>query len=990
MIILRHAIIIPYRKPSFPYAQFIRSSFMIVRLLPPALLLCTFISLASAQTIPLRSSPDPLLRARQGRLLVKVTADQFARGVTPETFGEAMTRFGIRQVQPWLNPRLVTFRLPAYKRNGAGTYEMPALALRRIMLVEYSSEDAPEVVAEALERSSGVEYAEPIYPRRLLYTPNDPELFKQWYLDSIHAAEAWDVVRGDGSITIAIVDCGIERTHPDLRDAIWYNPGETGLDDMNRDRSTNGVDDDGNGFVDDWWGYDFAGPDAETPDNDPSPGEENHGTIVAGIAGATGDNGTGIAGVAFGVKLMAVKVLDDESFDSAEFAREMEGVLYAAKMGAKVINCSWGGRASYRSEQEVLDVVTHDYDAVVVSAAGNDGLDVRYYPASYDGVLSVASTNQINARANFSNYNYRIDIAAPGSDIYSTFFESQGSYGYDPGGTSFSAPMVSGAAALVRLRHPELDAEQVREVLRAATDDIRAMLGPFYADKMGTGRLNARRAVELGATQISARMISHEFIGANDDGVISAGENVRLRVDVRNILAGAGNVTVTVTPLSHPDLTIQIPTTDLGAMAAHETRSTPDGTILFMVPPGTPDNTEVAFSVEVTADGRTNRDMIQLRVSPTFLTTDLNNIAATFNSVGNIGYNGFRSSAAYHGDGFVFDRGDYLFHGGLIIATDSVHVADVIRRGPANEGLEDGFRTIIPYRLETAQDSSIQTGTARFGDNHLPQERRVGVTVDMTTYEYRTAPNTVIVSYRLTNTTTEEIAGARVGLYLDWDVGSSGFQDQVGYDPDNRLGYARAAYEPDRGYVGAAVLTPYDASFYAVDNDADNAVTFFTAARKWQMLSSGIRENSAITDMAMMIGTGPITIPPGQEVTVAFALMGAHDFQQLRDEAAQARQLFAPGSVGGEASAGTLASAATPNPFGDGTVLNFTMPAGGHARLAVYDIHGREVVTLFDGHLRVGAQRIPFNAEGLPDGIYIYEIRAGGIMERGKIIRQGG
>src|SRR5205823_2609379 len=148
---------------------------------------------------------------------------------------------------------------------------------------------------------------EPVYVRHLAYTPNDPSLSLQPYLEQIKAIEAWDDVRADSAIIIAILDTGVDLDHPDLKDAIWLNPSETGLDDQGHDRRTNGIDDDGNGIVDDWRGYDFGGSDGHTPDNLPQ-AAYFHGTHVAGLAAATGDNNIGIVGVGFGAKLMAVKI----------------------------------------------------------------------------------------------------------------------------------------------------------------------------------------------------------------------------------------------------------------------------------------------------------------------------------------------------------------------------------------------------------------------------------------------------------------------------------------------------------------------------------------------------------------------------------------------------------------------------------------------------------------------------------------------------------
>ncbi len=955
---------------------------MFIRLLLPVLLLGMLWLDATAQNskfdLPRRAGA---LQGKPGVILVKVQADLFEQGVTPETFGELARRYGVYNIRSWINPALISFRLPAYKRNGA--VESPTLALRRILLVEYSSLDSPEEVALAIGSAKGVEYAEPIYSRTLLYTPNDPELTKQWYLDAVHAREAWDIVRGDSSIIIAITDTGIERLHPDLKDAIWYNPGETGPDGNGGDKSTNGIDDDGNGYVDDWWGYDFGGHDGSATDNDPSPGDEDHGTFVAGITAASGNNGEGIAGIAFGAKLMAVKIADDRTLSQTDLYREAEAILYAAKMGANVINASWGGQGAIRAEQEVINAVIQDYDVVIVSAAGNLNSEVDFYPASYNGVLSIAAITEGSARADFSNYGYRIDLSAPGTSIYSTTLTTSGTYAYD-NGTSFSTPIVSAAAALVRLRYPHMSAGQIREALIATTDDISGELGSAYAPKMGSGRLNIRHAVESAHMQVAARMVSFAFLDADGNGIIDAGENVRLRTDIRNLLAPAAQVSVSVTAVDGATVDLQSASVNLGAMASDEARSTPDGTITFTVPVGTPENSEIRFKVVVEADGRPTTQFITLRVVPSYLTTDLNDISATFNSIGNIGYNGVNHN---QGDGFAYKGDNYLYHGGLIIATDATHMADVVKE--SNTTAATGLRSTSPYRLVTADDSSVQIGTARFSDAHLDDSRRVGVDVEMNTYEYREHPATVIVVYKIRNTSGHKLSDLRTGLYLDWDVSRTGFSDQTGYDPENRLGYMRAPMDPSRPYVGTALLNPIEASFYGVDNSADHVHSFFTQAVKWMMLSSGIHENTKITDMGMVLGAGPLTLEPDQTTEVAYAMTIADDFQGLRESVVRARSLYQPGSVVPPPITSTGSVVAAPNPFGRGTALSFIMPERGTARLTVYNLRGEQVGMPLNTVLEAGPQQTIFSADDLPDGVYFYQLQTAGTVQQGTLVKSG-
>jgi serine protease len=919
----------------------------------------------------------------RGKLIVKVTREAFATRPTSAMFGEATRRYGISSMSPWIPPKLLWYGTPMYKQGDAGSNETPEHSLSRIMVIEYSSLDAPERVAEAIEKMKGVEYAEPIYPRFPVYAPNDPELGKQAYLDAIKAREAWDVVRADSSIIIAIIDTGIERLHDDLKSAIWTNPKETG-EGPNGDKRFDGIDNDDDSLIDDWWGWDFAGSNGSDPDNNPS-GVEEHGTEVAGVAAAPGDNATGVAGVAFGAKLMAVKVGDDRLFPNNRIYNGALGIMYAAKKEADVLNCSWGGVNASRSEEEVVEYVVNDRHKLIVAAAGNDSEESDFYPASYAGVLNVAALTEGREKASFSNYSYRVDLSAPGTDVYSTGIGS--TYRYDQG-TSFSTPMVSGVAALIHKRFPSYSSEQIAEVLRATADDMSGTLNPAYAGKMGSGQLNAFRAVSEGGQIASARMVEYTIDESIPDGAVDAGETIRIRAKIKNLLADAPGVTATLGCVTDPGIQINGSRLELGAMASGETRVSTDTVFQLTIPPTTPPNTRLVLKLTLTTKDRAGDQYIILRAAPTFLTTAHNDVAVTFNSTGNIGHNGLNQ---LEGDGFLYNGSDdLLFHGGLMIGTDPDHLSDAVRKGYLSDGISDGFRIVRPYRLGISSDSSVEIGTAKFNDAHVAQEMRVGVDVEMKTYEYRAAgaSNFVIVSYRITNTSSAPLHGLRCGLYLDWDVSESSFSDRVQYDAEHRLGFQRnVGGDAEDLFVGAALLTSQDISFYAAENYDDSINSAFYQSRKWAMLTSGIHENSTIDDMSMVIGAGPIDLQPNAWTEVAFALLAHEDFDSLRASADRARQLFVPSGVAVPSMPGILEAFAQPNPFSASTVIHVAPRRSGAATLAIYNLRGEKVASLFSGHLDAGTHAFPFGAALLPDGVYMYEFRSGELVQKGKIVK---
>lgn len=324
--------------------------------------------------------------------------------------------------------------------------------------------------AADLERA-GAAWSEPNYTFRLDYVPTDPLYVTQSpYLDRIAASSAWDLTQGRPEIVIAILDTGVYTNHVDLRDGIWTNSGEI---------PANGIDDEGNGFVDDVHGWDFADKENEVLD------DHGHGTHVAGIAAARLDNGVGIAGLAGRATIMPVDVFGGGIGTYEDLIR---AIVYATDNGAHIINMSLGA-SSYSLGEEAAVNYAHDRGVVVVAAAGNTGRNELHYPAAHANVIAVASTQADDNLSYFSTRGDFVDVSAPGSAIYSTVPGAK--YGY-MSGTSMATPHVAGLAALILSRNPTLAPDEVRAVIEEAVDD----LGPQGRDIFyGLGRINAANAV---------------------------------------------------------------------------------------------------------------------------------------------------------------------------------------------------------------------------------------------------------------------------------------------------------------------------------------------------------------------------------------------------------------------------------------------------------------------------------------------------------------
>lgn len=373
----------------------------------------------------------------------------------------------------------------------------------------------PETFAAELSQDARVEWAEPVRLRQLFarpmapLTPNDTFYpnNQKWYYDTINAPEMWNTLSGltapPAPTIVAVLDSGLLCTHPDIADNVWVNP---------REIPGNGVDDDGNGFVDDVNGYDFVGSETgnqaaadQAGDSDPclkvgdsslgngqnddgsGPADAGvtHGTFVAGVIGAIGNNGQGVAGVCWTCKIMPVRIANPEG--SLRTNDTSDAIVYAARNGAKVINISAGGPQVSQAEIAAINLAV-SLGATVVAAAGNDNMTPMAYPARLSNVIAVGASGHSNTkgRAPFSNWgtgtsiNRTVDLVAPGVDIASTAVRSvadqtaglgqAGAPGYLAGsGTSFSTPLVSGVVGLMFQRNPNLTPSQAKVMLQSTS-----------------------------------------------------------------------------------------------------------------------------------------------------------------------------------------------------------------------------------------------------------------------------------------------------------------------------------------------------------------------------------------------------------------------------------------------------------------------------------------------------------------------------------------
>ncbi|MBI2420151.1 MAG: S8 family serine peptidase, partial [Ignavibacteriales bacterium] len=370
--------------------------------------------------------------------------------------------------------------------------------LHRIIKITFSQNIPQADLTAQLTNPDIYEYIEPQKVYKTDGSVNDSLFNSQWALSKIKASGCWEITQGQDSIIIGVIDTGIDFNHPDIKNKLFINSGETGMDDFGYDKKNNSIDDDNNGFVDDYMGWDFTdrvgfpydstGGDYLGWDNIPL--DENifsHGTAVAGIIGAETNNLLGIAGVAPKIKILNLRAFDPDG--NGEEDDVAAAVLYAVQMGVKVINMSFGDN----SFSFVLrDVIRFAYanNVVLVASSGNTGSKNPHYPSGYSEVICVGNSTPEDYVASSSNFGSTLDLVAPGTGIITL---SKG-YNYaEFNGTSAAAPFVSAVAGLI-LSKQSFSNEEVKQILKTTSDDIGA---EGWDEKSGSGRLNAEKALRV-------------------------------------------------------------------------------------------------------------------------------------------------------------------------------------------------------------------------------------------------------------------------------------------------------------------------------------------------------------------------------------------------------------------------------------------------------------------------------------------------------------
>ena len=490
------------------------------------------------------------------------------------------------------------------------TWNDNGLYLQNTYRLTLASDDNIDKAVEALSKDKNLIYAELEGIVRSKFVPDDPLVTQQYVHEVISSYDAWDYIQGSHNVKVAITDSGVKWNHPDLRGNIWINPDEAPGMTINWDAGTisggDGIDaGEGGNKTDDLMGWDFY-----TGDNNPIQNfaDNDHGTHVAGCAGAVGNNAIGVVGTSPVVSIIICKGAPDTSpSQGVSFAYDQ--VKYAGEVGADIINASWGSVGNGAYPNSIVNYVTN-LGALVVTAAGNENMEhnnsYQDYLADCTNALCVASTGRNDIKSSFSDYGEPIDICAPGETILSTIIANNGYSSYN--GTSMASPITAGVCALVKALNPELTPQQLMQRIMHTADYIYD-INPDYVGMLGAGRLNAFAATmydKIPNITIEDYMLE-EFQG-DGDGIPNPGETIKLKISLNNYIdpytglswLQAQDLTATLST-NYPGITIIEDTANYGTMIAGSSMWNNNQPFIFQTVASLPSE-PIPFELTVTAN----------------------------------------------------------------------------------------------------------------------------------------------------------------------------------------------------------------------------------------------------------------------------------------------------------------------------------------------------------------------------------------------------
>ena len=734
-----------------------------------------------------------------------------------------------------------------------------------IYKIEYKEDIDPKKLINNFMSTGAFQYVEPSYIFEPLYIPNDPQIDSLYFLEILNMYNAWDVEKGDTNVIIAISDTGFDIDHPDLVNSVKYNYA---------DPLGNSQDDDGDSYIDNFRGWDLG-----DNDNDPSVGGNWHGVYVSSFVGATADNGIQLAGTGFNCKIVPLKI------ESGGFlTKGYESIMYAATHGYDIVNCSWGAPNSWSQYgQDVVTYATINENCLVVASAGNDNSDNLWYPASYDWVLSVGGTNQNNEKwvqstDVGSTYNDFVDVMAPSVDLYRV--NNGGGPILGSGvGTSFSAPMVSGVAGLIKSKYPSFSAVQIIEQIKATSTNIDTIsFNAPYQKKMGKGIVNAYKAL----TDLSnPGLVFNDYTVTNNKGdTLETGDTVYVYGNVINYLQNSTSATRYKITTESPYIELLDSVYNLISIPFNSYVNTSSIPLSFIIKEGMPANQTVLFKV-VMEDGDYNSwRVLRVKINDFdagYVNLEENNIQFSVGASGKLGFNGPTNDQTI-GHGVKYKNGDnILFKMGLLATLNDVQASFVLDGDYESISKIDSETNIEADKVAYSYYNDEPAGSNKIG---LQIKQKSMVWLDDDRMDF------IIFEMNIKNTSGSEINGLNFGVFSDWDIANLN-ENYAVYDSTIKTGYT---YSSGGTYAGIHVISEGNVQNYAFDNGGANGsisqADGFSSAEQHTSISGGIlRDSAGLGDVSNTIGVGDLNIGVDDSIKVAFALVVGDNYNVLKEAA---------------------------------------------------------------------------------------------------------
>lgn len=991
------------------------------------LLILTAVSLVSAKTADYES----------GKITLKLKTDS-SRSANSTGIAELdakLRSFGMKQVSQRFN-----------------SSRKSSSALQRILEIQIDPKYDALAVCNALSGHPGIEYVEPIYIDEVLEAPDDTHYAASLNFASMQAEAAWDIHKceaGAEPVIIAIVDTGVPWKHPDLAQNIWNNLGE----DANANGYTmyhngsawvmdtgdlNGLDDDGNGKIDDLIGWNLIANSAGDENNDPTdPG--GHGTRVAGLAGARTNNAIGAAALSWNPVLMPISC--SYPGQTSSIFRGYDGIIYAAENGAHIVNCSWGSTGFSAAARDAI-AYAQSLGIIVVAAAGNSNNAIPLYPAAYPGVVAIASLMNSGVKWSGSNYGGYVDAGVPNESVYSTAGSS--GYSISTGATSYASPIGAAMLALIRSQNPGWTNAQVIKQFKATCDDI-DILNPGRENLLGEGKINAFRALTEIEPALSEKLhlALFEVLAPSDDnanGAVEPGESFLLNLSLRNYSDFSANAQIVLSSTS-PNVIINQNTVNT-TIPADDWLLLSDVFSIY-VQPGTPSQ-YISFTLNISSStpilsGSTANFKILIHNGGSFVweaKAGARNQSGTFIKNALLGM----GKPVVHGSDFPasffsFDAvylsfgaldsnvgrlnsptmfyaiKNYLEGGGRIYIEGADAVGyDLTAFFPLIDGIHEGHEIMWPLLgIASASDGSENPISHLAGQG--PTQGLLFTASNQTNYNYIDL--------------FEPLSGIATAAFIEDDYGVVGVASEGAYGQRSFVfSYALSELVDTRSsstrldfmtsliefFEDDEVTLPVTLSSFQVSWQ-NQAQVLWTTASETDLLGWNIYRAEE-TELATALRLNAALIPPAEDPSQgaeysfadaetrpggsyyywleAMSYSGSSDIFGYRSlsiplaEEEESPELQLP----------TQLLPAFPNPFSSNIIIPYQIKAAATVQIDIYDLRGRKVKSLKLSHQKAGSYIQGWdglNSEGkaLPSGLYFYKMRSGNYSEIRKMIKSG-